>query len=662
MSHHTYSSASFKKYLLFSCGLFVFGATTDARDYYVNQSDPHARDFLTNGSEKVPFKTLAAASHVAYAGDTVHILPGVYREILVPVHSGTKDKPIVFQAEGENVWVKGSELVGDWTYESGYWVKRPWHPRYPYDAKSMDSASNAPFHCSARMEQVFVDGMPLQWYPEKKTLQSGGFWWAEDGTEIALMLPEGMDPNKCPVEIPVREAVVAAWPDTGSPMTVAEAIQNGNTLNGLGLPKIDWIVIRNFHFAHSIGLINRAGVRIQGEHWLLEGNVVERMNKIGIQADNFAIIKNNVTKFNGQSGYGAGNGETVGAIFDGNASLWDNAQRFSPGSCGGGLKCVVTRDFIVRNHLSLGAYGSGVWFDWRCRNTVIENCIILPNAGGIKGGSHGGIFIEFSDGVQIKNNIVLGNFKDSDNGPFGAGIVISSTSNVSASGNIVLFSQGGFGIVGGPIDKDHPFLSANVTVSNNLILGAYSFPFSFRLPSSFAAASNNDFRSNILVASSPGAKSVLDLRELPTLANTEAASNGTLTNNQEFADVESLSSEEKVVLSNAAKRIFATLARIGLFPAPLPEAVEVEKILKFPGCDSQGLLVSADAECIILVNNPSAANWQIALPSETKISVFFSATGIWQDVRVENGKILCAAPVGLTIVRGLASTFSHSNP
>ena len=648
----------------FLCGagfwlfLTISSAELSARDFYVDGSNPHSRDYLTNGSKQVPFKTIAAASRVAKAGDTVNVLPCTYRETIVPLRSGTEKFPITYQAVGDGVWVKGSEVVTGWLYNSGSWVKRPWHPRFPGSFPPKNPDVEPPFQAQAHSEQVFLDGTPLKWCADLGSLVEGGFYWAVDGSEIALKLPKSTDPNQHLVEIPVREAVVAAWPATDIPMTVAEATKDGKSLAEQGLPAIDWIVIRGFNFAHSLGLINRSGLRIQGEHWLLDENTVEWMNATGIQTDNYATLRGNITRYNGQSGYGAGNGGTKGVHMERNASLWDNSAFFSPGTCGAGLKCVVTSDFSVKDHLTIGAYGSGIWFDWKCSNTVIENCIVLSNAGGEKGGSHGGIFIEFSDGVQIKNNLVFGNFKDSGNGPFGAGIMISSTSNVTASGNIVLFSQGGFGIVGGPVDKLHPFYATNVSISDNLILGTYSFPFAFRLPSSFATASNNQLVSNSIIASAPDARYVLDLREMPTLAGAEAASNGTLTINQEFPDVDPLTPEARQMLSDATFRIVSALGRVGLLEGGMPKTLTVEKIWNFNGSASRGLLLEEGGGYMVFVSNPTDTSWGIAVPTKADISVFHSSTGKWKKASVDNGQITCTAPAGLTIVRGLPANSS----
>ncbi|WP_040983813.1 DUF1565 domain-containing protein, partial [Oceanobacillus jeddahense] len=63
------------------------------------------------GTLERPFQTIAKASLEAEAGTTVYIREGTYKEPLVVQHSGTKYKPITFQAyQGEKVIVDGENL------------------------------------------------------------------------------------------------------------------------------------------------------------------------------------------------------------------------------------------------------------------------------------------------------------------------------------------------------------------------------------------------------------------------------------------------------------------------------------------------------------------------------------------------------------------------
>jgi pectin methylesterase-like acyl-CoA thioesterase len=73
----------------------------------------HAADFhvATNGSDTnpgtkdKPFKTIQASIDKLMPGDTLIILPGVYRESLSVMKSGTKEKPIRIEAQQKGtVW------------------------------------------------------------------------------------------------------------------------------------------------------------------------------------------------------------------------------------------------------------------------------------------------------------------------------------------------------------------------------------------------------------------------------------------------------------------------------------------------------------------------------------------------------------------------------
>jgi hypothetical protein len=85
-----------KKSVLFGL-LVVASATAGARDIYVS---PTGNDKATGATSAVPLKTIAAAASLANAGDTVQLLPGRYKEAIVPVRSGTPERPITFRSAG----------------------------------------------------------------------------------------------------------------------------------------------------------------------------------------------------------------------------------------------------------------------------------------------------------------------------------------------------------------------------------------------------------------------------------------------------------------------------------------------------------------------------------------------------------------------------------
>lgn len=76
---------------------------------------------LNPGTEQAPLLTICAAAEKAMPGDTVTVHQGVYRERINPPRGGTSEAArITYQAApGEDVAIKGSEVVTDWTRVNG---------------------------------------------------------------------------------------------------------------------------------------------------------------------------------------------------------------------------------------------------------------------------------------------------------------------------------------------------------------------------------------------------------------------------------------------------------------------------------------------------------------------------------------------------------------
>lgn len=79
-----------------------------------------------DGSEFRPFKRINEAAKIAVAGDEVLVKPGIYREYVNPVNSGTKEAPIVYRSvEPLKAIISGAEEVDDWKlYKGDVWVTR----------------------------------------------------------------------------------------------------------------------------------------------------------------------------------------------------------------------------------------------------------------------------------------------------------------------------------------------------------------------------------------------------------------------------------------------------------------------------------------------------------------------------------------------------------
>ncbi|MBR3125528.1 MAG: hypothetical protein IKF42_08985, partial [Mogibacterium sp.] len=79
-----------------------------------------------DGSQERPFRSINEAAAVAEPGDTVWVSPGLYRESVDPLNSGTGSKRITYvSTEPLAAVITGSERVSSWErYSGNVWVAR----------------------------------------------------------------------------------------------------------------------------------------------------------------------------------------------------------------------------------------------------------------------------------------------------------------------------------------------------------------------------------------------------------------------------------------------------------------------------------------------------------------------------------------------------------
>jgi len=111
-------NSKMKKFLII---IYVLLNTVSfAKEFHVSKKGNDSND----GSVTKPFKTIAAAIKYAYAGDTITVHEGTYREWVNPIRGGESDsKRIMYRAaSGEKVEIKGSEIVTGWQkVKDGVW-------------------------------------------------------------------------------------------------------------------------------------------------------------------------------------------------------------------------------------------------------------------------------------------------------------------------------------------------------------------------------------------------------------------------------------------------------------------------------------------------------------------------------------------------------------
>ena len=176
-----------------------------------------------DGSRNAPFRTIQDAAAAAQPGDTVHILPGTYREEVRPALSGTPDAWIRFAGEGPGVFLDGGETVDTttgWTALGGGVYSRPFDrsPKY-----------------------ACLDDVRLYRHSSLANLRDGG-----DGIEGGFFVERGTLYVKAP---------------GGGPLQ-GRLLRTGRRGYGFYLENLAYIEIRGL----EIGYYDEMGVRLRGTH------------------------------------------------------------------------------------------------------------------------------------------------------------------------------------------------------------------------------------------------------------------------------------------------------------------------------------------------------------------------------------------------------------
>jgi hypothetical protein len=221
------------------------------------------------------------------------------------------------------------------------------------------------------------------------TLKPGTFGVAErdeNGNKIFLRPAEGTDWNKALVEVGVR------------PFHIWSFYKHN-------------LVLRGLTFQHGIGEIEARGAVLIGNWWPLT-NTFDNNNIVIEDCDwrwnnnNQLVIRNSrdLTLRRNKLMYGAYGGILTGVAH--NVLLEDNETSFNNWRVGGGwasgpVKIHETVDAIFRRHTSVGNFGTGLWYDITCANTLVEDATLLNNSSGFDW--------EISQGVEVRRALIANN-------------------------------------------------------------------------------------------------------------------------------------------------------------------------------------------------------------------------------------------------------------
>ncbi|MDF7822682.1 alpha-L-fucosidase [Pontiellaceae bacterium B12227] len=144
-----------------------------AAEYHVSTK---GLDQENTGSKSAPFRTISAAANIAQPGDVITVQAGTYRERINPPRGGASDEQrIVYQAApGEQVVIKGSEIVTDWKkVEGDVWQVVLPNSFFGEFNPFADLISGSWFHRKGRDHHtgaVYLNGRPLTEAAQKEQL------------------------------------------------------------------------------------------------------------------------------------------------------------------------------------------------------------------------------------------------------------------------------------------------------------------------------------------------------------------------------------------------------------------------------------------------------------------------------------------------------------
>jgi parallel beta-helix repeat protein len=259
------------------------------------------------------------------------------------------------------------------------------------------------YQACALRNDLFMDNTMI-WRVDSRDNVGPGTWWGGEGLIVV-----GDDPRQRKVELSVMEH---AFLSDASDVVIRD------------------LIVEKYATTAQSGAIQAqlpdGGDR--GVDWLIE-DVESRLNHaIGIKAGEGTIVRRVHAHHNGQLGLAAAGGTNV--VIESSEINNNNTRGFSSGWEAGGTKFTRTTGLVVRDNTVYDNLGPGLWTDIDCYDTLYEDNVSYGNAGP-------GIYHEISFDAVIRNNEVYSNGFGQAVWLWGAGIMISASTGVEVTGNLV---------------------------------------------------------------------------------------------------------------------------------------------------------------------------------------------------------------------------------
>ena len=331
-------------------------------EYHVSQIGNDAWE----GSFEKPFKTISTAAQKAFAGDTITVHEGIYRERVNPPRGGESDtKRIIYQAaQGELVEIKGSEIVDDWEVVNDHSWKKVLSHDFFGDFNPFDDLIYGDWFSPLEQEHhsgmVYLNG---EWLIEAANLaevlenpEKTMIWFAHvDEKHTTIWANFGTaNPNESLVELNVRQSVF--YPEqTG----INYVTVRGFTMSQAATP---WAPPT----AEQIGLI--------GTHWskgwIIEDNIISHSKCTGITLGKYGDEWDNIdpTTFAGRPA-GEYKKESTWPSADSYNLAIDRALKK------GWNKDTIGHHIVRRNHISHCEMAGIVGSLGACYSIITENVL-----------------------------------------------------------------------------------------------------------------------------------------------------------------------------------------------------------------------------------------------------------------------------------------------
>lgn len=412
-----------------------------------------------NGSENSPFKTIQYAASLAKAGDVVLVKPGIYRERISPVNTGTQYLPIVFKSLVKNeAIVRGSVPWKCTDYDSNKQISsgsidpsiftddsavdggNPFLVKFcvtPYKREGAPefAIKNSDSNMKYCLGQVFVDDIMYTQCPYYNEMETTDKSWYYDSSNNKLYV-HGASEDQV-IEITNQRRLFAPHKRGLRYITV-----DGFVFERCGnqYPNQFWTIKEN----QQAGAI---GTR-SGRYWIIMNNIIRFATGIGIDWGNEGglsqdlekgdnglatgsdghIITNNIISDNGAAGTAAYMAKRF--IFSKNIVERNNNLHFYGKQRweSAGLKIHNPYESTISFNIIRENYCHGIWCDQGAsKNSIFQNNIILNNEGD-------GINFEIGKNVsgKVVNNIFDGNE---------CGITFVTSGGVLVSNNLFIRSE-----------------------------------------------------------------------------------------------------------------------------------------------------------------------------------------------------------------------------